>query len=194
MEEKLRRANRYILREREPGCSINHYYYPFTKRNTGGSMAVKNGEKAPDFTLIDEDRKPRLLKEFHGKKTVLAFFPGAFTGVCTKEMCTLRDSMSRFNDLNARVVGISVDAPFSNKAFATQNNLQFPILSDYSRAVIKSYGIVQENFAGLTGYQAAKRSVFVLDNAGVVRYTWVSDNPGVEPDYAEISKALSAIK
>jgi glutaredoxin-dependent peroxiredoxin len=157
-------------------------------------MAVRDGEKAPDFTLVDTDKKPRSLKEFYGKKTVLAFFPGAFTGVCTKEMCTFRDSMSRFNDMNAQVVGISVDAPFSNKAFATQNNLQFPILSDYGRSVIRSYGIVQENFAGLSGYEAAKRSVFVLDNAGLVRYAWVSDNPGIEPNYDEISKALSAIK
>ncbi len=157
-------------------------------------MAVRNGEKAPEFTLIDADRKPRSLKEFHGKKTVLAFFPGAFTGVCTKEMCTLRDSMSRFNDMNAQVVAISVDAPFSNKAFMTQNNLQFPVLSDYARSAIQAYGVVQENFAGLTGYNAAKRSVFVLDNAGVIRYSWVSDNPGVEPNYDEISKALASIK
>jgi peroxiredoxin len=157
-------------------------------------MAVRIGEKAPEFTLADTDKKPRSLKEFYGKKTVLAFFPGAFTGVCTKEMCALRDSMSRFNDLNAQIVGISVDAPFSNKAFAAQNNLQFPILSDYGRSVIKTYGIVHENFSGLSGYEASKRSVFVLDNAGVVRYAWVSENPGVEPNYDEISKALEAIK
>jgi glutaredoxin-dependent peroxiredoxin len=157
-------------------------------------MAVRDGDKAPDFTLVDTEKKPRSLKEFYGKKTVLAFFPGAFTGVCTKEMCAFRDSMSRFNDLNAQIVGISVDAPFSNKAFAAQNNLQFPILSDYSRSVIKTYGIVHENFSGLTGYEASKRAVFVLDNAGVVRYAWISENPGVEPNYDEISKALAAIK
>ena len=156
-------------------------------------MAVRVGDKAPEFTLIDGDRKPRSLSEFLGKKTVLAFFPGAFTGVCTKEMCALRDSMSRFNELNAQVVGISVDAPFSNKAFATQNNLQFPILSDYSRAAVKAYGIVLDNFAGLTGYSAAKRSVFVLDKDGVIRYVWITDNPGVEPAYDEVSKALAAL-
>ncbi|MCX6135251.1 MAG: peroxiredoxin [Ignavibacteriales bacterium] len=157
-------------------------------------MAVQVGDKAPDFTLVDGDKKPRSLTEFLGKKTVLAFIPGAFTGVCTKEVCALRDSMSRFNELNAHVVGISVDAPFSNKAFATQNNLQFPVLSDYSRTAVKAYGIVLENFAGLVGYAAAKRSVFILDNAGVVRYVWVSDNPGVEPNYEEVSKALEAIR
>ena len=156
-------------------------------------MAVQVGDKAPDFTLVDGDKKPRSLSEFLGKKSVLAFFPGAFTGVCTKEMCTFRDSMSHFNELNAQVVGISVDAPFSNKAFAAQNNLQFPVLSDYSRSAVKAYGIALDDFAGLAGYTAAKRSVFVLDKGGVVRYAWVSDTPGVEPNYEEISKALVSI-
>ncbi len=157
-------------------------------------MAARVGDKAPDFTLMDGDKKPRSLGEFLGKKTILAFFPGAFTGVCTKEMCTLRDSMSRFNELNAQVVGISVDAPFSNRAFAAQNNLQFPVLSDYSRSTVKAYGIVLDNFSGLAGYSAAKRSVFVLDKEGVIRYAWVTDNPGVEPNYDEVSKALASIQ
>ena len=155
-------------------------------------MAAKVGDKAPDFTLYDTEKKPRSLKEFLGKKTVLAFYPGAFTGVCTKEMCTFRDSVSRFNALNAQVVGISVDAPFANKAFATQNNLQFPLLSDFNRTALKAYGIVHEGFSGLNGYFASKRSVFVLDKDGIVRYAWISDNPGVEPNYDEVTKALSS--
>lgn len=157
-------------------------------------MAIKIGEKAPSFTLSDTEKKPRSLQEFFGKKSVLAFFPGAFTGVCTKELCTLRDSMSNFNRLNAQVIGISVDGPFANKAFATQNNLQFPLLSDYSREVIKLYGLAHDDFAGLKGYTAAKRSIFIIDKTGVVRYAWVSENPGVEPNYEEITKALSGIE
>lgn len=157
-------------------------------------MATKVGDKAPAFTLTDADKKQRSLSEFAGKKTVLAFFPGAFTGVCTKEMCNLRDSMSKFNTMNAQVVGISVDSPFANKAFATQNNLQFPLLSDHDRSTVKLYGIELSNFAGLQGYTAAKRSIFVLDNSGTVRYTWITDNPGIEPNYDEISKALEGIK
>ncbi len=155
-------------------------------------MAARVGDKAPDFTLYDTEKKPRSLKEFLGKKTVLAFYPGAFTGVCTKEMCTFRDSLSRFNALNAQVVGISVDSPFANKAFATQNNLQFPLLSDFNRTALKAYGIVHEGFSGLNGYFASKRSVFVLDKDGIVRYAWISDNPGVEPNYDEVTKALSS--
>lgn len=156
-------------------------------------MAIKVGDKAPAFTLTDTERKPRSLGEFAGKKTILAFFPGAFTGVCTKEMCTFRDSMSKFNTMNAQVVGISVDGPFANKVFATQNNLQFPLLSDYNREVVKLYGITLDNFSGLQGYTAAKRSIFVLDKDGTVRYNWITDNPGVEPNYDEISKAISAL-
>jgi peroxiredoxin len=155
-------------------------------------MAVKVGDKAPDFTLYDTEKNLRSLKEFLGKKTVLAFYPGAFTGVCTKEMCTFRDSLGRFNALNAQVVGISVDAPFANKAFATQNSLQFPLLSDFNRTTLKAYGIVHEGFSGLNGYSASKRSVFVLDKDGIVRYAWISDNPGVEPNYDEVTKALSS--
>jgi peroxiredoxin len=102
--------------------------------------------------------------------------------------------MARFNELNAQVVGISVDSPFANKAFASQNNLQFPLLSDFARSTVKAYGIVLDDFAGLTGYSAAKRSVFVLDKEGVVRYSWISDNPGVEPNYDEITKAVISMK
>ena len=124
---------------------------------------IKVGDKAPDFTLPDTDKKPRSLNEFLGKKVVLAFFVGAFTSTCTKEMCEFRDSMSRLIDLNAQVIGISVNDPFSNKAFAEKNRLPFPILSDYKREVIKTYGLELPNFAGLDGYTVAKRSIFILD-------------------------------
>jgi peroxiredoxin len=156
-------------------------------------MAINKGDKAPTFTLLDTEKKARSLGEFLGKKTVLAFYPGAFTGVCTKEMCALRDSMSNFNSMDAHVVGISVDSPFANKAFAAQNNLQFPLLSDYGREVVKLYGVTLDNFAGMTGYVAANRAIFVLDKQGVVRYNWISENPGIEPNYAEISKALETL-
>ena len=154
---------------------------------------VKVGNKAPDFTLPDVDMKPRSLHEFLGQKVVLAFFVGAFTSTCTKEMCEFRDSMSRLIDLCAQVVGISVNDPFSNKGFAEKNRLSFPLLSDYKREVIKTYGLELSDFAGLKGYTVAKRSIFILDEVGIVRYAWVSDNPTVEPNYEEIQKALEKI-
>ena len=155
---------------------------------------IKVGDKAPDFTLPDVDLKPRSLKEFMGQKIVLAFFVGAFTLTCTKEMCAFRDSMARLIDLKAQVVGVSVNDPFSNKGFAEKNRLPFPILSDYKREVIKTYGLELPDFAGLKGYTVAKRSIFILDENGIVRYVWVSDNPAVEPNYEEIQKALEQIK
>lgn len=155
-------------------------------------MALRVGDKAPDFKLVDTDRKERSLSEFLGKKTVLAFFPGAFTGVCTKEMCTLRDSMANFNSMNAQIVGISVDSPFANKGFAEANKLGFSILSDYTRDVSKQYCGLVENFAGLKGLIASNRAVFVLDKDGIVKYVSVSENPGIEPPYDEINKALAS--
>jgi glutaredoxin-dependent peroxiredoxin len=155
-------------------------------------MALSVGAAAPDFKLFDTERKERSLGEFRGKQVVLAFYPGAYTGVCTKELCTFRDSLTNFNALNAQVVGISVDGPFANKAFADQNQLTFPILCDYTREVTKKYGGLHEDFAGLKGYSAAKRAVYVLDRNGVVIYAWVSENPGVEPPYEEVKKALGS--
>jgi len=151
------------------------------------------GKKAPDFTLYDINLKQRKLSEFFGKKLVLAFFPGAFTSVCTKEMCTFRDSMTRLNDLKAQVISVSVNDPWSNKGFAERNMLTFPLLSDYKRDVVKLYNIELRNFAGLKDYTVAKRSVFILDNEGVVRYKWVSNDPSVQPNYEEIVKELSKI-
>jgi len=133
------------------------------------------------------------LNDFLGRKTVLAFFPGAFTSVCTKEMCTFRDSMAALNSLNAQVVGISVNDPFTNKAFAEANKLQFPILSDYTRETVRKFNVFHEDFAGLRGYTAAKRSIFILDDEGIVRYKWVSEDPAKQPDYDEVKRTLGEI-
>jgi peroxiredoxin len=154
---------------------------------------IKVGDKAPDFTLPDVDKKPRSLSEFYGKKVVLAFFVGAFTSTCTKEVCEFRDSMSRLVDLNAQVVGVSVTDPFSNKAFSEKNRLPFPVLSDYNRIVVKQWGLELFDFAGLKGYTVAKRSIFILDETGIVRYIWISEDPSVEPNYEEIQKTLQQI-
>jgi len=153
-------------------------------------MSIEVGQKLPDFELFDQTRTSKSLKAFSGKNTVLAFFPGAFTSVCTKEMCTFRDSLQ---NLPGNVVAVSVNDPFTNKAFADMNHLTFPILSDFTRETIRKYNIFHDDFAGLKGYTAAKRSVFVLDRNGVVRYKWVSEDPGKEPDYAAIKEALGKL-
>ena len=151
------------------------------------------GTTVPDFTLKDTERNERQLSEFRGKNIVLIFFPGAFTGVCHKESCTLRD-MEQISNLGGQVIAISVDSPFANKAFADQNNITFPVLSDYNRDVIRIYGIELNDFAGMTGYTAAKRSVFITDKDYIIRYRWVSDDPGVEPPYNELEEALSKLQ
>ncbi len=146
------------------------------------------GEKAPGFTLPDTERKPRSLQDFLSKgTTLLAFFPGAFTGVCTRELCTFRDG---FQNINAHIVGISVNDPWSNKGFAEHNKLTFPLLSDYTRDVVHMYNVFHNDFGGLKGYTAAKRSVFILDGNGVITYKWVTEDPGKEPPYEDLKKAV----
>ena len=149
------------------------------------------GKAAPEFTLPNTARKAISLSEYRGKKVILAFYPAAFTGVCEKELCTFRDSLSSLNDLNATVLGISVDAPFSNGAFASKNDINFDLLSDYHRETVQAYGVALNDFAGMNGYIASKRAVFIVDESGSVVYEWVGPNPGVEPDYAEVKAALA---
>ncbi len=156
-------------------------------------MTVNVGDKAPDFEAPNASLKMKKLSDFKGQKTVLAFFPGAFTAVCTKEMCTFRDSMINFNKINAKVIGLSVDSPFSLAEFAKQNKLQFDLLSDSSREISKKYDVLHNNFAGVKGLTASKRSVFVIDGNGTVKYKWVSEDPGKEPDYKEVEKQLSEL-
>ncbi|MBR59226.1 MAG: peroxiredoxin [Myxococcales bacterium] len=145
---------------------------------------------APDFDLRSTNGDNITLSGLRGQKVVLAFYPAAFTGVCEKEMCTFRDSLSGFNTMNATVLGISVDLPFSIGAFAKQNELNFPLLSDHDRTTIHAYDVAFPNFAGLPGYTVAQRAVFVVDEEGILRYQWTAPNPGVEPDYDEVAAQL----
>jgi peroxiredoxin len=154
---------------------------------------IEVGKNAPNFTLTDINLKKVSLMDFE-KKIVLAFYPGAFTSVCSKEMCAFRDSLAKLNELRAQVIGISVNDPFCNKAFSETNGLNFTILSDYAREVVKIYGVVAEDFAGLKGYTAAKRSIFIIDNKGIVRYKWITEDPAVEPNYDEIMSKLEKLK
>ena len=152
-------------------------------------MLVEVSEAAPNFTLPDAERQPRSLQELTAKgPVVLAFYFADFTGVCTKEMCFFSDGVKKFEDLKAQVVGISADSPFSHKAFAEKHNIKVPLLSDWNREVIKSYGVYHEEIAGLR--MMPKRSVFIVDTKGTVRYKWVTEKPSVEPNYEEIATAV----
>ncbi|MGH9918462.1 MAG: peroxiredoxin [Nitrososphaerales archaeon] len=157
-------------------------------------MVLRIGQRVPDFSLPDTDKKERKLTEFTQKgKTVLLFFPFAFSGVCDKEMCVFRDGAARFNSLNAQPVGISVDSAFTLKVFAQTYNIQFPLLSDFNKKVSKAYGVLHEKWVAMDYKGVAKRAAFVLDGRGILRYKWVTDNPGIEPPYDEIVSALSKL-
>jgi len=156
-------------------------------------MSMPNvGDKAPDFTLYDYDRKLRTMSEFlvKGRRTIIAFFPGAFTSVCTTEWCTFRDMYPELENLNGIVVGISVDAPFAQKAFAEKHGLTFPLLCDFKREVIQKYGVVWNNLGGVDGYVSANRAIFITDDSGKILFKWVAENPGKLPDFDAIRKTL----
>ena len=154
-------------------------------------MSVDVGSKAPDFTLLSHDRQPVTLSQQGGKPVVLAFFPAAFSSVCEKELCTFRDSMARLNQASAQVYGISVDTFFTLKAFHDQQKLTFPLLSDFNKQVIRDYGAFNEDMIGLKGI--AKRAVFVIDKAGILRHREVLDDARNEPDYDTVFDVLSRL-
>ena len=157
---------------------------------------VKVGDQAPDFSLHDEEMKPLRLKDFLGQKVVLVFFAGAFTTTCTKEVCEFRDSMCRIVDLKAQVIGIDLTPPLSSKRFAEKNKLPFPVLSDNKYEVFEKYGLQfspcddNECCFGTGCYPIVKRSIFILDRKGIVRYIWVSNNSDAEPSYEEMQKVV----
>ena len=155
-------------------------------------MAVDVGTKAPDFSLFDTDRKKRSLSEFKGKNVVLAFFPGAFTGGCTKEACSLQTT-GEFNNVGAAVVGVSPDSAWAQKGWADANGLKFTLLSDFNREAINKFGTALPNFGGVEGYTSTQRAVFVLDKDQKVAYKWVGAPP-TEPPYDEIKAAVRKLK
>mgnify|MGYP002863415169 CR=1 FL=1 len=153
---------------------------------------VKVGDKAPDFTLKNTSKEEVTLSDYQGKTVIMAFYPGAFTGVCDKEMCTFQENIAKLNDCNATVLGISVDSPWANAEFARRYNLEFELLSDLDRDVVESYDAKFVGLGGLDGYVSANRAVIIVDSEGVVQYRWVAENPGVEPDYDEVVSFCSA--
>ncbi|MCK6615592.1 MAG: redoxin domain-containing protein [Ignavibacteriales bacterium] len=158
-------------------------------------MSLSVGSPAPDFSLHCHKGGKVTLSELKGQNVVLLFFPFANTGVCTKEMCTFRDGMSVYNDLNAKVIGISVDSPFSLALWAEKNGLQFDLLSDFNKTTIKDYDSVFDVFgAGKWDFAGvSKRSAFVVDKDGIIRYMEILPSPGDEPNYDAIKKTVESL-
>ena len=153
-------------------------------------MAINVGDRAPNFELVDTELKMRTLDEFKGKKIVLSFIVAASSPVCEVELCTFRDSWDEISNLGAQVIAISNDGPFANKAFAEKNNYNFPLLGDYKSQTIRDYDVLMPHLLHVKDYNAAKRSVFVINENGTVVYKWVSEDPLKEPNYQEIIEVL----
>ena len=158
-----------------------------------GLRMVNIGDTAPAFTLKTTDKSDVSLADFSGQTVILAFYPGAFTGVCDKEMCAFQDNMSKLNESNSVVLGISVDSPWANAEFARKYNLEFKLLSDLDRDVVKAYDATFVGLGGIDGYMSANRVVIVIDGNGIVQHRWVAENPGVEPDYDAIVAFASSL-
>ena len=154
---------------------------------------VNIGDAAPAFTLKNTEKSDVHLADYSGNTVVLAFYPGAFTGVCDKEMCAFQDNIGKLNDANVAVLGISVDSPWANAEFARKYNLEFPLLSDLDRNVVKAYDAAFVGLGGIEGYMCANRVVIVIDGSGVVQHRWVAENPGVEPDYDAVVAFASSL-
>lgn len=148
-------------------------------------MTLKIGDQLADFSLFNSELKEVSLKDFAGKKVIIHFFPMAFTGVCTTQLCTLRDNFGFYEGLNAQVLGISVDSPFTLAKFKEENNYQFPLLSDFNKEVSAAFGALYEQFVfNLKG--VSKRAAFVLDENQKVIYAEVLESAGDLPDFAAI--------
>jgi len=153
-------------------------------------MTLDVGAVAPDFELpLKLGDPPIRLADYQGDKpVVLLFFPLAFSSVCTAEMCSVAENYSAWQDLDAEVIGISVDSPFVNQKFAEDCNALFPIVSDFNKGASEAYGVLYDEFAGLKG--VSKRAAFVVGRDGRISYAWVSEDPAVMPDFDAIMEAL----
>ena len=153
---------------------------------------IQTGQKAPEFTLFNSDKKEVALTDFAGKNVVVLFFPMAFTSVCTAELCEMRDNIATYASLNAAIVGISVDSPFTLAKFKEEENLPFDLLSDFNKEISVAYDTLYETFA-MNMRGVSKRSAFVIDGDGVVQYAEVLDNAGEVPSFTAIQQTLASL-
>lgn len=155
-------------------------------------MTIEPGQTAPDFTLFDSGKKQVTLSELKGNNVLLLFFPLAFTSVCTKELCSVRDNLDWYNNANAKVFGISVDALHTLAKFKEDQRLNFTLLSDFNKEISRSYGTIYEMY-GYNMKGVSKRSAFIIDKEGIVRYAEVLENAGNVPDFGAIQKTLGSL-
>lgn len=154
-------------------------------------MALKIGDTAPLFSLYSSEKKEIKLEQFRGKQVVLLFFPFAFTGTCTKELCSVRDEIAAYNSIDSEVFAISVDSPYSLAKYKEEQGLNFTLLSDFNKEVSQAYDSLYATFGmGMKG--VSKRSAFVIDADGIIRYAEVLENASEIPNLTAIKKLLAA--
>ena len=146
------------------------------------------GDLAPDFLLTAQDKSIFNTEDYKKHRLLIVFYPAAFTGVCTEETCSVRDDLSSYEELDAQVLGISVDSPFAQEAMALKEGLNFPLLSDFNKDVSKDYGVLYEDFIGFKG--VSKRSAFVISKDGEILFAWSSEDPKQLPDFEAIKGVL----
>lgn len=156
-------------------------------------MPIQPGQTAPDFTLYDTDKNKVTLADQKGSNVVLLFFPLAFTGVCTAELCNVRDNIGTYNNTNAKVFGISVDSLFTLGKFKAEQNLNFPLLSDFNKEASRAYEVLYETFPAFEMQGVSKRAAFVIDKEGVVRYAEICPTPGDLPSFQAIQETLEQL-
>jgi peroxiredoxin len=155
-------------------------------------MPILPGQQAPDFTLRDTEKNKVTLSEQRGKNVLLLFYPLAFTSTCTKELCLVRDQLVFYNGIDAQVYGISVDSLFAQGKFKSEQGINFPLLSDFNKVASRAYDTIYEHwFNDMDG--VSKRSAFVIDKEGVVRYAEVLENATDIPDFDAIKKCLESL-
>jgi len=153
---------------------------------------METGKPAPNFSLFDTDKKKLSLSDFSGKNVLLLFFPQAFTSTCTKELCAVRDDISRYSNANAQVIGISVDSVFTLKKYKEDQHYDFPFLSDFNKEVSALYGCLYDEWI-LDMKGVSKRSAFIIDKTGILRYAEVLEIAGELPDFAAINLILDTL-
>ncbi|HMZ90611.1 MAG TPA: redoxin domain-containing protein, partial [Chitinophagales bacterium] len=155
-------------------------------------MKIENGQQAPDFLMYDTDKQPVRLSALKGENVLLLFFPFAFTSTCTAELCATRDDIAFYNNMNAKVFGISVDAPYSLKVFREEQQLNFALLSDFNKTVSETYGCIYDRW-GMELKGVSKRSAFIIDKEGIVRYAEILENAGELPNFEAIRSTLEQL-
>jgi peroxiredoxin len=156
------------------------------------TSTITTGQQAPDFTLYDSDKQQIRLADYRGRNVLLLFFPAAFTGTCTKELCATRDNIAAYDQADAQVLGISVDSPFTLAKYREDQHLNFPLLSDFNKEVSANYGALYDTFVlGMRG--VSKRSAFLIDKQGVIRYAEVLEKATDLPDFDAIQKVLAGL-